>query len=106
MKKFYSVIFALIATATLAFAAPGTVTKVSGNSFTVHWTIDTSGKITAHGMAGGQYLGGSREKTFTVTPNTVYTVNGGKGSFANVKKGVHVIVKAHSGIADRVDIVP
>jgi len=106
MKKFYSVIFALIATATLAFAAPGTVTKVSGNSFTVHWTIDTSGKITAHGMAGGQYLGGSREKTFTVTPTTVYTVNGGKGSFANVKKGVHVIVKAHSGIADRVDIVP
>jgi hypothetical protein len=106
MKKFYSVIFALIATATLAFAAPGTVTKVSGNSFTVHWTIDTSGKITAHGMAGGQYLGGSREKTYSVTPATVYTVNGSKGSFANVQKGVHVIVKAHSGIADRVDIVP
>jgi hypothetical protein len=106
VRKLPPVLFALIATATLAFAGPGTVVKVNGNSFTVHWTMDTSGKISAHGMSEGGYRGGSREKTFTVTPSTVYSVNGGKGSFANLQKGVHVKVTAQSGVASRVDILP
>jgi hypothetical protein len=100
------VLFALIATATLAFAAPGTVVKVNGNSFTVHWTVNTSGKISVHGMSEGGYRGSSREKTFTVTPSTVYSVSGGKGSFADLQKGVHVKVTAQSGVASRVDILP
>ena len=44
---------------------------------------------------------------FIVTPVTKFFVNGNKGSFADVKNGVHVNVKSHSGVdADRVDIVP
>ena len=50
----------------------------------------------------------------TDTVETAYTnwktkffVNGNKGSFADVKNGLHVDVKSHSGVdADRVDIVP
>ena len=106
MKIIPPVLFALIATATLAFAAPGTVVKVNGNSFTVHWTVNTSGKISVHGMSEGGYRGSSREKTFTVTPSTVYSVSGGKGSFADLQKGVHVKVTAQSGVASRVDILP
>jgi hypothetical protein len=64
MKKLLSPILVLLASAVLAVAAPGTVVKVSGNSVTVHWTVDNSGKISVHGMANGGYRGGSREYTF------------------------------------------
>jgi hypothetical protein len=49
----------------------------------------------------------SRIEHFLVTPETKFFINGNKGSFTDVKTGVHVNVKSHSGVdADRVDIVP
>ena len=106
MKKLLFPILVLLASAVLAVAAPGTVVKVSGNSVTVHWTVDTSGKISAHGMANGGYRGGSREYTFTVTPSTVYTVNGSKGSLGSLQKGMHVNVQHNGLTATRIDAVP
>jgi hypothetical protein len=51
--------------------------------------------------------GTSRLKHFLFTPATKFFVNGNKGSFADLKNGVHVNVKTHAGVdADRVDIVP
>jgi hypothetical protein len=53
------------------------------------------------------HRGTHRIKIFIVTPATTVFVNGDKGSFADVKQGVHVNVESHSGgEADRVDIVP
>jgi hypothetical protein len=106
MKKLLSPVLVLLASAVLAVAAPGTVVKVSGNSVTVHWTVDTSGKISVHGMANGGYRGGSREYTFTVTPSTVYTVNGSKGSLGSLQKGMHVNVQHNGLTATRIDAVP
>jgi hypothetical protein len=106
MKKLLFPILVLLASAVLAVAAPGTVVKVSGNSVTVHWTVDTSGKISVHGMANGGYRGGSREYTFTVTPSTVYTVNGSKGSLGSLQKGMHVNVQHNGLTATRIDAVP
>jgi maltose-binding protein MalE len=103
MRKFLSTTLVLIASAVLAVAAPGTVTKVSAGSFTVHWDVKEA--VSKHGMAHA-YSGTSREYTFTVSPSTTYTVNGAKGSFANIQKGVHVNVQ-HSGlVATHVDVVP
>ena len=106
MKKLLSPILVLLASAVLAVAAPGTVVKVSGNSVTVHWTVDTSGKISVHGMANGGYRGGSREYTFTVTPSTVYTVNGSKDFLGSLQKGMHVNVQHNGLTATRIDAVP
>jgi hypothetical protein len=105
MRKFLSTTLMLFASAILAVAAPGTVTKVSGDSFTAHWTVDASG-ISKHGMANGGYRGSSREWTFKVTPSTTYTVNGAKGSFSSIQKGVHVNVKHTGLVATHVDVVP
>jgi hypothetical protein len=106
MKKLLFPILVLLASAVLAVAAPGTVVKVGGNSVTVHWTVDTSGKISVHGMANGGYRGGSREYTFTVTPSTVYTVNGSKSSLGSLQKGMHVNVQHNGLTATRIDAVP
>ncbi len=105
MRKFLSTTLLLFASAILAIAAPGTVTKVSGDSFTVHWTVDSSG-ISKHGIANGGYRGSSREWTFKVTPSTTYAVNGAKGSFSSIQKGVHVNVKHTGLVATHVDVVP
>lgn len=105
MRKFLSTTLVLFASAILAVAAPGTVTKVGDNSFTAHWTVKASG-MSKHGMANGGYLGSSREYTFKVTPSTTYAVNGAKGSFSSIQKGVHVIVKHNGSVATHVDVVP
>jgi maltose-binding protein MalE len=102
MRKFLSTTLVLIASAVLATAATGTVTKVSGGSFTVHYEVNAKSK---HGMA-HSYAGNSREYTFTVSPSTTYTVNGAKGSFANIQKGVHVNVQHSRLAATHVDVVP
>jgi hypothetical protein len=105
MNKLLSTMLVLLTSAVLAVAAPGTIVKVTGNSVTVHWTVDAS-KISVHGIANGGYRGGSREYTFTVTPSTVYTVNGSKGSLGSLQKGMHVNVQ-HTGLtATRIDVVP
>jgi hypothetical protein len=102
MQKFLSTTLVLIASAVLAVAATGTVTKVSDGSFTVHYEVKA---VSKHGMAHA-YTGNSREYTFKVSPSTTYTANGAKGSFASIQKGAHVNVQ-HSGlVATHVDVVP
>lgn len=100
MRKFLCTLFVLLASVILAAAAaPGTVIRVYSRSFVVRWTIAPPSAT--------HHRGTHRIKIFVVTPATTVFVNGNKGSFADVKQGVHVNVKSHSGgEADRVDIVP
>jgi|ERR1700740_1213301 len=99
MKKFLSLLFVLLASVVLASAEPGTVIRVYRNSFMVRSTITPASATHPHGT--------NHIEHFLVTPATKFFVNGNKGSFADVKNGVHVNVKSHSGVdADRVDIVP
>jgi hypothetical protein len=99
MRKFLSPLFVLLASVVLASAEPGTVIRVYTNSFVVRSTITPPSATQPHGT--------NHIEHFLVTPATKFFVNGNKGSFADVKNGVHVNVKSHSGVdADRVDIVP
>ena len=99
MRKFLSPLFVLLASVVLASAEPGTVIRVYINSFLVRSTITPTSATHPRGT--------HRIEHFIVTPATKFFVNGNKGSFADVKNGVHVNVKSHSGVdADRVDIVP
>jgi hypothetical protein len=99
MRKFLSPLFVLLASVVVASAEPGTVIRVYRNSFLVRSTITPASATHPHGT--------NHIEHFLVTPATKFFVNGNKGSFADVKNGVHVNVKSHSGVdADRVDIVP
>jgi hypothetical protein len=99
MRKFLSSLFVLLASVVLTSAEPVTVIRVYKNSFLVRSTITSPSATHPHGT--------NRIKHFLVTPATKFFVNGNKGSFADVKNGVHVNVRSHSGVdADRVDIVP
>ena len=99
LYKFLSPLFILLASVVLASAEPGTVIRVYTNSFLVRSTITPPSATHPRGT--------HRIEHFIVTPATKFFVNGNKGSFADVKNGVHVNVKSHSGVdADRVDIVP
>jgi hypothetical protein len=99
MRKVLSPLFVLMVSVVLASAEPGTVIKVYTNSFLVRWTLTPPSATHLRGT--------HRIKHFIVTPATKFFVNGNKGSFADVKNGVHVNVKSHSAVdADRVDIVP
>jgi hypothetical protein len=42
----------------------------------------------------------------TVTPSTVYTVNGSKSSLGSLQKGMHVNVQHNGLTATRIDAVP
>jgi len=99
MRKFLFPLFVLLASVVLASAEPGTVIRVYTNSFLVRSTITPPSATHPRGT--------HRIEHFIVTPATKFFVNGNKGSFADVKNGVHVNVKSHTGVdADRVDIVP
>jgi hypothetical protein len=99
MRKFLSLLFVLLASIVLVSAEPWTVIAVSRNSFMVRSTITLPGETDPRGT--------SRIEHFLVTPATKFFINGNKGSFTDVKNGVHVNVKSHSRFAaDRVDIVP
>ena len=99
MRKFLSPLFVLLASVVLASAEPGTVIRVYTNSFLVRLTIAPPSATHPRGTHHIEH--------FIVTPATKFFVNGNKGSFADVKNGVHVNVKSHSGLdADRVDVVP
>jgi hypothetical protein len=98
MKKFLSSLFVLLASIVLVSAEPWTVIRVYRNSFIVRSTVS---------LPSATYPRGTRDiEHFVVTPATKFFINGNKGSFTDLKKGVHVNVKSHSGGADRVDIVP
>jgi len=99
MKKFLFPLFFLLASVVLASAEPGTVIRVYTDSFLVRLTIAPPSATHPRGTHHIEH--------FIVTPATKFFVNGNKGSFADVKNGVHVNVKSHSGLdADRVDVVP
>jgi hypothetical protein len=99
MRKFLSPLFVLLASVVLASAEPGTVIRVYTNSFLVRLTIAPPSATHPRGT--------HQIEHFIVTPATKFFVNGNKGSFADLKNGVHVNVKSHSGLdADRVDVVP
>jgi hypothetical protein len=99
MRKFLSILFVLLASIVLVSAEPGTVIRVYRNSFLVRSTISPPSATHTRGT--------NRIEHFTVTPATTFSINGNKGSFTDVKNGVHVNVKSHSGVdADRVAVVP
>jgi hypothetical protein len=101
MKNIVSTLCLLLVSAALAVAAPGTITKVTGNSVTVHWSNVPA--VSHHGMAHG-YAGTSREYTFTVAPTTVITVHGKKASLGSLQTGMTVNVAHHGLMADRLDV--
>jgi hypothetical protein len=99
MRKFLSLLFVLLASIVLASAEPWTVIRVYRNSFMVRSTVTPPSATHPSGT--------SHIEHFFVTPATKFFINGNKGSFTDVKNGIHVNVKSHSGgNADRVDIVP
>jgi hypothetical protein len=99
MRKFFSLLFVLQASIVLASAEPWTVIGVYRSSFMVRSTITLPSATDVRGT--------SRIDHFLVTPSTKFFINGNKGSFSDVKNGVHVNVKSHSRFdADRVDIIP
>jgi hypothetical protein len=99
MRKFLFLLFFLLASIVLVSAEPWTVIGVSRNSFMVRSTITLPSATNSRGT--------SHIEHFLVTPATKFFINGNKGSFTDVKNGVHVNVKSHSRFAaDRVDIVP
>jgi hypothetical protein len=99
MRRFLFTLFVLLASVVLASAELGTVIRVYAHSFVVRSTVTPPGATNPRGT--------NRIKHFLVTPATKFFFNGNKGSFADLKNGVHVDVKSHSGVdADRVDVVP
>jgi hypothetical protein len=98
MRKFLFSLFVLLASIALVSAEPWTVIRVYRNSFIIRST-PTLPSVT-------HPRGTTRVEHFVVTEATKFFMNGNKGAFTDVKIGVHVNVKSHSGDADRVDIVP
>jgi hypothetical protein len=99
MRKLLSALFVLLASVVLASAEPGTVIRVYKNSFVVR---SMTSPPSATDRRGTYHI-----EHFLVTSATRFFVNGDRGSFADLKEGVHVNVKSRSGEdADRVDIVP
>ena len=83
-------------------AAPisGKVTRIDPNAhtFTVQWVHKY---IDRHNITKEN----SHESAFKTTGKTVYTLGNAKGSWADLKKGAHVIVTGRAGVADNVQIV-
>ena len=105
MKNIVYTFCLLLVSAALAVAAPGTITKVTSNSVTVHWSnVPVSHHGRLGGMAQGKYAGTSRESTFTVAPTTVITVHGKKASLGSLQTGMTVNVAHHGLMADRLDV--
>jgi hypothetical protein len=98
MKTFLSSLFILLASIALVSAETWTVIRIYRNSFVVRSTASLPSATYPRGT--------NRIEHFVVTQATKFFINGNKGSFTDVKNGVHVNVKSHSGDADRVDIVP
>jgi hypothetical protein len=101
MKNIVFTLCLLLVSAALAVAAPGTITKVTSNSVTVHWSKVPA--VSHHGLAQG-YAGTSREYTFTIAPTTVITVHGKKASLGSLQRGMTVNVAHHGLMADRLDV--
>jgi hypothetical protein len=98
MRKFLSFLFVLLASIALVSAETWTVIRIYRNSFVARSTATFPSFTHPRGT--------NRIEHFVVTQATKFFINGKKGSFTDVKNGIHVDVKSHSGDADRVDIVP
>jgi hypothetical protein len=98
MRKFLSSLFVLLVSIAFVSAETWTVIRVYRNSFIV--------RSTASPPSATHPRGTNRIEHFLVTQATKFSINGNKGSFTDVKNGVHVNIKSHAGDADRVDIVP
>jgi hypothetical protein len=98
MRTFLSFLFIFLASIAFVSAETWTVIRVYRNSFIV--------RSTASPPSATHPRGTNRIEHFLVTQATKFSINGNKGSFTDVKNGVHVNVKSHAGDADRVDIVP
>jgi hypothetical protein len=71
----------------------------SAHTFTVQWLHKYTDR---HNMAKEN----SHENVFKTADKTIYTVGSNKGSWNDLKKGVHVTVTATAGVADQVQITP
>jgi hypothetical protein len=98
MRKLLSSLFILLASMALVSAESWTVIRIYKNSFIV--------QSAATPPSANYPRGTKRIEHFAVTRATKFFLNGNKGSFTDVKNGVHVNVKSNSGEAARVDIVP
>jgi hypothetical protein len=97
-KLFLSSLLILLASVALVSAESWTVIRIYRNSFIVQ---------SAATPPSAKYPRGTKRlEHFVVTGATKFFINGNKGSFTDVKNGVHVNVRSHSGEAERVDIVP
>jgi hypothetical protein len=98
MRTFLSFLFVFLASIASVSAETWTVIRTYRNSFVVR---------SAASPPSATYPRGNRRiEHFVVTQSTKFFINGNRGSFTDVKNGVHVSVKSHSGDADRVNIVP
>jgi hypothetical protein len=98
MRTFLFSLFIFLASLALVSAETWTVIRTYRNSFVVRSAASPPSATYPRGT--------NRIEHFVVTRTTKFFVDGTKGSFTDVKNGVHVNVKSHSGDADRVDIVP
>ena len=98
MRTFLSFLFVFLASIASVSAETWTVIRTYRNSFVVRSTASPPSATYPRGT--------NRIEHFVVTQRTKFFINGSKVSFADVKNGLHVSVKSHSGDADRVDIVP
>ena len=99
MRTLLPSFFIFLASIALVSAETWTVIRTYRNSFIVRSTATLP---SAHYPRGT-----TRIEHFVVTRATKFFINGNKGSFTDVKNGVHVNVKSHSCLdADRVDVVP
>ena len=97
-KLFLSSLFILLASVALVSAESWTVIRIYRNSFIVQ---------SAATPPSAKYPRGTKRiEHFVVTRGTKFFINGNKGSFTELKNGVHVKVRSDSGEAERVDIVP
>jgi hypothetical protein len=97
-KLFLSSLFILLASVALVSAESWTVIRIYRNSFIVQ---------SAATPPSAKYPRGTKRiEHFAISRATKFFINGNKGSFTDVKNGVHVNVRSHSGEAERVDIVP
>jgi hypothetical protein len=99
MKNIVSTLCLLLVSSALVVAAPGTITKVTNNSVTVHWS-----NVPFHSHHGMAQTSTSAQYTFTVAPTTVITVHGKKASLGSLQKGMTVNVGHHGLMADRLDV--
>jgi hypothetical protein len=104
MRHLTTVALYLLGSMSIALAAAPISGKVvvvnqSAHTFTVQWAHKYTDR---HNVAKEN----SHENVFKTADKTIYTVGSNKGSWNDLKKGIHVTVTATAGVADQVQITP